>query len=507
MGGQNSIKLLFGLADASSVDSLIVNWPSGVVTYMVSPSINQLHTINEECGVKVCGTVYYDSNSDGIQNAGEMGIPNSKLEITPGEHLVYTDANGYYQFYITDGSYTITQVVESSDWTQVSPVSDASYTVNVDASQSSEYCGNDFGNSPSCLSPDLSVSLGTTAFRRGLTNQFNVVITNNGAFEAEDDVTIELTFTDNTEILDDSWNQISAPTGFNAYSFTFSNLGALSDTVFQLTDSVKLSAELNELVTVSAVLAYSGSECEVANNNFSMTDIVVGSVDPNDKMVLVKTKGLQLNAVRTDTLIYKIRFQNVGTYAARRVLLVDTLSEYLDWSTFEIVSSSHPFSCSMVDGVITWVNNNIELPDSTTSPERSQGYVTFSIQPLSDCPPFQAVNNRASIQFDYNEFINTNNTSIVIEPYNSDEVFYDVFIYPNPTANSFEVILLNNKKTVLFDEVKLFSISGELISLFKYDSLQERVMLSAKEIESGIYIVQVTSIENELHNSRVVITH
>jgi hypothetical protein len=70
----------------------------------------------------------------------------------------------------------------------------------------------------------------------------------------------------------------------------------------------------------------------------------------------------------------------------------------------------------MVNGVVTWVNNNIELPDSTTSPERSQGYVTFSIQPLPDCPPFQAINNVASIQFDYNEFIKTNTTNIVIEP-------------------------------------------------------------------------------------------
>ncbi len=506
MGGQNSIKLLFGLADATSIDSLIVKWPSGVITYMVSPSINQLHTINEDCGVKVCGIVYYDSNSDGIQNDGEMGIPNSKLEITPGEHLVYTDANGYYQFYITDGSYTIFQVFDNSDWSQVSPIAGGSYTVNVNASESSEYCGNDFGNSPSCLSPDLSVSLGTTAFRRGLTNQFNVVINNNGAFEAVDDITVELTFSDNTEILDDNWIQISAPIGYNAYSFTFSDLGALSDTVFQLTDSVKLSAELNELVTVSAELSYAGSECDISNNNFNMTDVIVGSVDPNDKIVLVKNKGLQLNAVRIDTLIYKIRFQNVGTYAARRVLLVDSLSEYLDWSTFEFVSYSHPFSCSMVNGVVTWVNNNIELPDSTTNEEKSQGYVTFSIQPLPDCPPFQDVNNLASIQFDYNEFIKTNNTTIVIEPYDSG-VYYDVFIYPNPTADNFEVILLKDKNIVRFDEVKIFTMSGELIASYKYEMLQERVMLSAKGIESGIYIIQVTSKENELHNSRVVISH
>jgi uncharacterized repeat protein (TIGR01451 family) len=100
--------------------------------------------------------------------------------------------------------------------------------------------------------------------------------------------------------------------------------------VFQLTDSVRLSSALDEFVSVSAVLTYAGLECDDLKNSYSMTDIIVGSVDPNDKMVLVKNKGLQSNAVRTDTLVYKIRFQNVGTYAARRVLLVDSLSEYLD---------------------------------------------------------------------------------------------------------------------------------------------------------------------------------
>jgi len=503
MGGQNSIKLLFGLGDATSIDSLIVIWPSGVLTYMVAPAINQLHTINEDCGSKVCGTVFYDTNSNGVQDSGEMGIPNSKLEVSPGGHFVYTDDNGYYQFYIADGTYVVSQLLDG-DLGQVYPVLDGDYAVVVNAAASAEYCGNDFGNTSSCMDPDLSLNLGTTAFRRGLTNMLNVVVINSGAFEATGDITIELALTDNTVIIDDDWTSISTATGYNAYSFTFSGLGALSDTVFELTDSVTLSSSLEETVSVSSEISYTSDECDLTNNSFSMTDIVVGSIDPNDKMVVVKGKGLKYSAIRTDTLIFKIRFQNIGTYAARRVFIEDQLSEYLDWNTFTPLSSSHPFSVSLVDGKATWINNNIELPDSSSDILASEGYVSFSIQPLADCPPFQEVNNIASIQFDYNEFINTNRTSTVIEPYDSG-IYYDVFIYPNPTSSDFEVILLKNKKTVLFDEVKIFAMSGELISLYRYNILQDRVKLSSTNIENGIYIIQVTSENNELYNSRVII--
>jgi hypothetical protein len=98
LGGQNSSKILFGLLDATSVDSLIIEWLSGIVTTLVNPTINQLLTVNEEFGSKVCGVIYHDTNANGVQGSIEIGIPNMELMLTPGNCQILTDENGIINF-------------------------------------------------------------------------------------------------------------------------------------------------------------------------------------------------------------------------------------------------------------------------------------------------------------------------------------------------------------------------------------------------------------------------
>ncbi|MGB0850990.1 MAG: CRTAC1 family protein, partial [Bacteroidia bacterium] len=49
MGGQNSSNILFGLGDASTVDSAVVYWPSGIITYLSSTTVNAINTVTEQC--------------------------------------------------------------------------------------------------------------------------------------------------------------------------------------------------------------------------------------------------------------------------------------------------------------------------------------------------------------------------------------------------------------------------------------------------------------------------
>jgi len=106
MGGQNSQKILFGLGDASTIDSVSVYWPSGIVTHVTNATVNNLLTITEQCGSQVCGVVYHDENGNGVQDSTELGIPNRSLTVTPGNFQVYTGADGRYEFFLIDGTYT-----------------------------------------------------------------------------------------------------------------------------------------------------------------------------------------------------------------------------------------------------------------------------------------------------------------------------------------------------------------------------------------------------------------
>ncbi len=504
MAGQNSNKLLFGLRDANSVDSLVVEWPSGVVTRIANPVINQIHLINEDCASKVCGVLFNDQDEDGVQGPGEKGIPNYSLTVAPGGFKVYTDDNGYYQFYAADGSYSIS-VDTSSNWSQTFPVGGGTQNLVVDQNITAEYCGNDFGLNSTCDDPDLEVSLGTTAFRRGLTNQFNVVVSNRGAYDATDDIEVVLTMTENVYIMDEDWLEQSAPPGYLKYSKTFSGLEQLSDTLFELTDSVALSASLDELVTVDAEIFYEEAECDTGNNTFSMTDVVVGSVDPNDKAVLVQEVGLAEVAYRNEILVYKIRFQNVGNYAARIVRIEDELSPDLDWSTFQPESSSHPFTVSIVDGVVQWVNRNIELPDSASDPEGSQGYVTFTIQPRKDLDIYTRIDNDARIQFDYNEFIVTNNTTIYVKPVDFEVVKPTVTVFPNPAVDQLNVVLVDPDKQLMeIQHIEILDMNGTpVLQEFGVRSLKHLMELG--NLRRGVYIVQVYH-EGARFTTRLIVT-
>ncbi|MBD0254856.1 MAG: IPT/TIG domain-containing protein [Cytophagales bacterium] len=138
---------------------------------------------------------------------------------------------------------------------------------------------------------------------------------------------------------------------------------------------------------------------------------IVDSFDPNDKLVRPGGVTDQHYTPTAVPLRYTVRFQNTGTASALRVVVVDTLSEHLDMRTFERGAASHAYKLRVSGAgrpVLTFTFNNIALPDSTTDPLGSNGYVQFSIRPREGLPAKTRVENAADIVFDYNDPVRTN---------------------------------------------------------------------------------------------------
>ncbi|MFH2143027.1 MAG: hypothetical protein ABIJ97_11425, partial [Bacteroidota bacterium] len=190
-------------------------------------------------------------------------------------------------------------------------------------------------------------------------------------------------------------------------------------------------------------------------NTFAMDDAdaeieidcmqILGSYDPNDKSV--SPEGFTANnyIMPGASLDYVIRFQNTGSDTAFTVVVVDTLSAYLDISTFQAGISSHPYTLDVRGQgrpVLLFQFFNINLPDSTTNEALSHGFVKFKIALYDTLVNGTVVENTANIYFDYNIPVITNTTFVTI----SDTVIYgnplviqdmqnkaitDVKIYPN----------------------------------------------------------------------------
>lgn len=84
--------------------------------------------VNETCpSGGICGTVFYDTDNDGVQDAGEPGIPGASVTIvylvdgSPQQFTVPTDENGLYDFgtAFPRGEYSISTQIPPS--TTVSP--------------------------------------------------------------------------------------------------------------------------------------------------------------------------------------------------------------------------------------------------------------------------------------------------------------------------------------------------------------------------------------------------
>ncbi len=141
---------------------------------------------------------------------------------------------------------------------------------------------------------------------------------------------------------------------------------------------------------------------------------LVGSYDPNDK--LVSPFGVTENhyVQPGTTLEYVVRFQNTGTAEAINIEILDTLSEHLEMSSFQMMSASHDYALDILgdslNPVLRWRFEDINLPDSTSNEPESHGYVKFKIAPKAETPEGAIVENFADIYFDFNEPIRTNTT-------------------------------------------------------------------------------------------------
>ena len=176
---------------------------------------------------------------------------------------------------------------------------------------------------------------------------------------------------------------------------------------FTATFTLNLSAIPGDTLLANAKI--SGGTCTATDSSYAA---IVASHDPNDKNA---TPILTTQQVANGSYInYVIRFQNTGTFAATNIIVTDTLSSFLDASSFKMVDISHRCRTTRIGNKISFEFLNIVLPDSTTNELASHGFIRFAVKPVASVPVNTVIPNTASIYFDFNQPAITNiaNTSI-----------------------------------------------------------------------------------------------
>lgn len=236
------------------------------------------------------------------------------------------------------------------------------------------------------------------------------------------------------------------------------------------------------------------------------------SFDPNDKQAQPAGYGPMHFIHAQSPLDYQIRFQNTGTDTAFRVVLLDTLSTFLNPGSIVMGAASHPYTWSMVEnGILRIAFPGIELPDSLTNEDASQGFVRFRISQQAGNTPGTLIYNSANIYFDFNKPIRTNTTfHEVEEDYIPTLTWLDptsipavsVTVYPNPFRESAVVKVEGQRFRHL--HFRLMDVQGRIV--------YEREAVSAPEfsvtpgtLTPGLYLYDLRGDGMTLHSGKLLV--
>jgi uncharacterized repeat protein (TIGR01451 family) len=279
------------------------------------------------------------------------------------------------------------------------------------------------------------------------------------------------------------WNIESLPAGSDAYFYveivapTFEQMGSTLSTTCQ-------------------TITFDDMGNEVSNLASSSSGIVNCSFDPNDKTGFPSGTTDQHYIHNGTDLEYLVRFQNTGNYQAFNIRIDDQLDSDLDFSTFQLVGSSHacvPLT-DMQTGLVQFFFDNINLPDSTSNEVGSHGWLRYRISPQDNLAEMTTIDNTAYIYFDFNPAVITNTYSYTVSDLlfgvdENESILLNVF--PNPANDQLTVNLKENTGQVF---VRILDLNGREVRNFG-SFYSKTFQLNVADLANGLYTFQISGNE------------
>lgn len=434
-------------------------------------------------GNLINGTIYLDMDQNGIFDGTDFPIMNRIVQLSPG-YFTSSASTGAFSFVVPAGTYDLSATPgqfdqQSTPNIQVQPAG----TQNV-------LSGYALAMTSTSVEADLAVNLASDSPRPGFNNMISIPCKNEGSLLTGG----ILTFT-----FDPQQNYASGSPGVDVQGNTLSwvipemQLGEIR--TYFATLNTPVAVPLGTVLNYSVSIVANDLDANAANDMAMITETVVGSYDPNDKRVIPTTLTPN-ELIDGKPVEYTIRFQNTGTYLAETVRIEDQLSEDLDLSTFLFLGSSHPCTWSIENEMLQFYFEEIMLPDSNANEPESHGFVMFRITPDSDLQLGDAVENTASIYFDFNEPIITDPAVFVVETSTgvADRMNDRLQIWPNPATDLLNVQLEDRANVT---SVELIDITGRTLMAVRPTASIGRIDVS--DLPIGNYMIRITSADGAFH--------
>ena len=290
----------------------------------------------------------------------------------------------------------------------------------------------------------------------------------------------------------------------NVFTYNVANFGTISSsTAFGLVFTTNANAQNGDVICVNVTVTPTAGDNNTSNNTFNYCYTVVNSFDPNYK----ETYPEQVAPGFSDYFYYTVHFQNTGTAPAININLQDTLDANLDLNTFQVINYSH-YCTSLLNGNRLSFNfPNIQLPDSSSNFDGSQGYVQYRIKPLANLPAGTLIHNKTSIYFDFNAPVVTNTTTnefmLGIGVNEMVKEIGDLIIYPNPFTEETTITFAEPQKNTV---IKITEVTGRVIRNYELGIRNGKsITIDMRDVAKGIYIVRIEDENKNVVNRKIVL--
>lgn len=350
---------------------------------------------------RLTARAFYDLNTNGETDTGEPMLKNIPFQLSPDPTLYFSKNDGTVQFFLQEGEYLLSSSPPAPWMQTTSPLIDTIIIVDDET-----MLEKNISFHPWLMESNLHLGLTSASTRCAWQVPFWLSLANLGT--TIDSGYVELELSDLATFISADPMPDSVSNEFLRWTFS-----ALSPTFFQ---SIRIDFQVADvsflgdsiLMTSRAFRQTSGGYYTLADTHLFASEIRC-AYDPNDKLAHPEGVYEEHFVNYGHPLEYTVRFQNTGTDTAFIVKIIDQLDPHLDWSSLRILGASHPHEVSISEtGEVTFLFDQILLPDSTTNEPASHGFIKFEIFPAWGLPENTVVENTAAIYFDFNPPIITN---------------------------------------------------------------------------------------------------
>ncbi len=456
-------------------------------------------TTNSQGGIACSGirlNAFLDSNANGIKDIGEQNFPLGQFQIEKnndgnvhnitapsGVYNIYDEnANSSYDLgYTIDPAYSAAYLLTTASYSNISPVIGGGmqvYNFPITVVQSYQ---------------DIAVSIVPLEQPRAGFMWTNKIVYGN--FGNQTIASGTITFTKDAALTIISNTQSGTTPSANGFSYNFVNLQPFEVRTMNVSMQIPPipGVALGQLLTNNATIIPLVGDVVPENNSSTLSEIVIGSYDPNDKMESHGDKILTSSFTNSDYLYYTIRFENTGTASAINVRINDVLDSKLDETSIKMVSASHDYVLDRVDSNLSWRFDNIQLPPSVADQNIGKGYVTFKVKPKAGYATGDIIPNTAGIFFDFNPVIVTNTfltefvALLAVDEFeNSNFIFY-----PNPVHDVLNVSVKNSNITI--EQINVYDVLGKTMLHKKAPTALQTESINLSQLAKGVYFVEVTT--------------